>query len=85
MSVLGVKNKGEPCSHRAGMSPHWAVLNTRKGMMLKTVTLLNAAQTHWRRIMGIRLQRCVSHRCVFSARAHAPTHTHQSSLSIMQL
>lgn len=52
--VLGVKNKGEPCSHRAGMSLH----DTRQGMR-KTVTLLNAAQTHWRLHLGIRLQRCV--------------------------
>lgn len=31
MSVLDVKNKGEPCSHRAGMSPRRGCLNTRKG------------------------------------------------------
>lgn len=57
-------------------------------MMLKTVTLPNAAQTHWRLLrctvrMGLRLRRCVWHRCVSS---FALPHTHTNlSLSITQL
>ena len=62
--------------------------------MVKTVTLLNAAQTHWRLTHGHALQRCVRHRCVFSlsfslTHTHTHTHTHTRThthirLSIMQ-
>ena len=68
------------------MDPRRDSFNTRKGMMFKTVTLLNAAQTHWRLTL---LQQCTwANVCrgVFDidvyvlahthARAHTRTHTY---------
>lgn len=101
MPVLPVKNKGGPCSHRAGMDPRRCSINTRTGMMLETVTLLNAAQTYWRLTLlhnaherqicrGVFDIGVLSHSLSLShflshSLLHTHTHANRSSLSITRL
>lgn len=77
MSVLRVQNKGEHCSH-IGQGWVLAVDLLIHGMMFKTVTLLNAAQTHWRLLCFNSAHWHTStevwHRCV-CVLAHTRTHT----------